>query len=123
MDDLKNIIKNLDWNMPKELQVEAKQILIENDDWDIESWHHNTRVCQLQNLVDIISAKQYSQQICAVSGLLKLLQDINWPGALKAEELLKMFKKKDILLPLEDALFEAYKTDDSEWVTWLKPLI
>ena len=54
--------------------------------------------------------------------LLELLQDMNWPGAWEAVDLMASVGSTQILPLVEDAIFEAYQKKDYIWLSGLAML-
>lgn len=48
---------------------------------------------------------------------------MNWPGALRAREIVRGMSKDDVLRPLQEALLQAYASNDGIWISNLKSLV
>lgn len=116
-------IELLSWNTPKILQEEAINFLINVEDWEISGCIKNTQKDVWDNILLIISKRSLSDRINCIPDLLFLLKDLNWPGALKALEILKSMKAADVIKNLEQALKQAYDEKDGIWISNLKELV
>lgn len=116
-------IELLSWNTPKALQEEAINFLINAEDCDMRGCIKNTQKDVWNNIVLIISKRSVSDRINCLPDLLFLLKDLNWPGALKALEILKSMKATDVINNLEQSLKQAYDEKDGIWISNLKELV
>nr|WP_318714698.1 hypothetical protein [uncultured Treponema sp.] len=115
--------QNLSWKQDKRLQDEAIKYFSSDENFDFNNFIKDAPKEQMANLVEIIANKKFEEQYKSIDGLLYLLQDLSWPGSEKAMTLLKTFPKKILLLYLENALKEANKENDDNWLGNLKMLI
>lgn len=115
--------QNLSWKQDKRLQDEAIKYFSSDENFDFNNFIKDAPKEQMANLVEIIANKKFEKQYKSIDGLLYLLQDLSWPGSEKAMTLLKTFPKKILLLYLENALKEANKENDDNWLGNLKMLI
>ncbi|WP_318676848.1 hypothetical protein [Treponema sp.] len=115
--------QNLGWKQDKRLQDEAIKYFSSDENFDFNNFIKDAPKEQMANLVEIIANKKFEEQYKSIDGLLYLLQDLSWPGSEKAMTLLKTFPKKILLLYLENALKEANKENDDNWLGNLKMLI
>lgn len=56
-------------------------------------------------------------------GLVKWLQDMNWPGARRIYDLLMTLPDNEFIAMIEKTLRKADSEDDTVWIYWLKELI
>lgn len=119
---VKELLKSLDWNFPPEIQQNAIDILSKVDetyypllfDWSSKStW---------ENSVKIVKQIGFPQNKILLANLFTLLQDINWPGANSAINVLKDIDKQYLLPKLEEYIKLAYQTSDDMWLGGLKRL-
>ena len=115
--------QNLSWKQDKRLQDEAIKYFSSDENFDFNNFIKDAPKEQMANLVEIIANKKFEEQYKSIDGLLYLLQDLSWPGSEKAMTLLKTFPKKILLPYLENALKEANKENDDNWLGNLKMLI
>ena len=115
--------QNLSWKQDKRLQDEAIKYFSSDENFDFNNFIKDAPKEQMANLVEIIANIKFEKQYKSIDGLLYLLQDLSWPGSEKAMTLLKTFPKKILLLYLENALKEANKENDDNWLGNLKMLI
>ena len=115
--------QDLSWKQDKRLQDEAIKYFSSYENFDFNNFIKDAPKEQMANLVEIIANKKFEEQYKSIDGLLYLLQDLSWPGSEKAMTLLKTFPKKILLPYLENALKEANKENDDNWLGNLKMLI
>ena len=115
--------QDLSWKQDKRLQDEAIKYFSSDENFDFNNFIKDAPKEQMANLVEIIANKKFEKQYKSIDGLLYLLQDLSWPGSEKAMTLLKTFPKKILLPYLENALKEANKENDDNWLGNLKMLI
>ncbi|MBQ7882553.1 MAG: DUF5071 domain-containing protein [Treponema sp.] len=115
--------QNLSWKQDKRLQDEAIKYFSSDENFDFNNLIKDAPKEQMANLVEIIANKKIEEQYKSIDGLLYLLQDLSWPGSERAMTLLKTFPKKILLPYLENALKEANKENDDNWLGNLKMLI
>lgn len=118
-----NKFQDLSWKQDKRLQDEAIKYFSSDENFDFNNFIKDAPKEQMANLVEIIANKKFEEQYKSIDGLLYLLQDLSWPGSEKAMTLLKTFPKKILLPYLENALKEANKENDDNWLGNLKMLI
>ena len=116
-------IGNLSWSRDPETQKNAAMNLLAADDWDCENCIIGTEKDVWENLVAVIEKTGRGTKKTLCRDLLFLLQDLNWPGALRAREIVKGMSKDDVLRPLQEALLQAYATNDGIWISNLKSLV
>jgi len=116
-------LQHLNWNQDKRLQDEAIKYFSIDENFDFNNLIKDAPKEQMGNLVEIIANKKIEEQYKSIDGLLYLLQDLSWPGSERAMTLLKTFPKKILLPYLENALKEANKENDDNWLGNLKMLI
>lgn len=77
----------------------------------------------LESMVDFLIGLEPKLLSYSVKQLLQLLQDLNWPGSLKAFQFLKDSEKSLYMAQLESCIAEATATNDSDWLYNLNSLI
>lgn len=117
------LLNNLEWSISKELQKDSIDKLLKRNDIDYSLLIPGKGKKFWFNSVELIHRKGYPGNEDAISGLLFLLQDMNWPGSLKGLEILKSFSSEIIKKPLEKALIAANQENDTIWIVGLKILV
>ena len=122
---IKQKVLELDWKLPISVQQNAIDYLLKIEDkylyllFVFDARHQ----CTWENSMEIIARIGFPRNKILLPKLIYLLQDINWPGACKAVEILKSGDKK-ILVPLvEKAIIQAYKHTDYMWIGGLKLVV
>lgn len=119
--DANRLIDDLDWDATPEEAENAIEKLVNLDD--------DKLYLLLQPRCDkrywdtaaiVISKIGYPRIESIIPGLLRWLQDMNWPGALKIVETLQKVDKNVLIYYIEQALLKAKSTDDTLWITWIK---
>lgn len=113
-------IQNLSWNKSAETQKNAMMNLVAATDWDCAQCIIDTEKDVWENLVAVIENKGYDEKKILLKDFLFLLQDLNWPGARRALEIIKSMEKADVQKPLQEALLEALSLNDEMWIFGLK---
>lgn len=110
---------NLNWNLPKEIQNEAKEFLyqIPNEKLPL-IFQKYAKECW-KNAVDIVIFIGYPENELALPKLYELFKDMNWPGALKSLEYLKSLERSINSKHLENACSKAVEEKDLEWLYFL----
>lgn len=121
---VKEAILNLSWNAPQCKQQEAIDFLSSVP----EDYYHfflkeNSKKGTWENVIEVIRRIPYPQKRLFIPDLLEHLQDINWPGAEEAIDLLTTFSKSDLTPFLEHSLTEAFIPKDGLWLAGLKLLV
>lgn len=122
-EDVIILVKNLGWDQPQEKQDEAIQFLSEIDEKYYYLIFDKTSKATWENAVEVIRRIDKEKARFFIPILLWLLQDINWPGALQATEILSEFDKEIIMPLLERTIREAYRQGDYMWLGGLKLLV
>jgi hypothetical protein len=94
-----------------------------HDDSDLKDIIQNSSKEKWFNIVASIKKMGYPRNKNAIHGLLFLLKDMNWPGADESFLLIKEMPRGDIKQPLQMALNQADKENDTVWIAGLRPLI
>lgn len=94
--------------------------LVAATDWDCAQCIIDTEKDVWENLVAVIENKGYDEKKILLNDFLFLLQDLNWPGARRALEIIKSMEKADVQKPLQEALLEALSLNDEMWIFGLK---
>ena len=119
--EVNKLIDALDWNATSEETENAIERLVNLDDdrlylllqprCDKRYW---------DNAAIVISKIGYPRIKSIIPGLLRWLQDMNWPGAMTVVETLQKVDKNVLIYYIEQALLKAKATNDTSWITWIK---
>jgi hypothetical protein len=112
-------IYNLNWQLPKETQDEAIEILsgISPDKAHMLIPKYG-KSCW-ENGVRIVNKMGYPRNKKALPKLAFLLQDRNWPGALDAIEVFRHLGKNISVPYIENECEAAIKCEDDDWLEHL----
>lgn len=117
------LVKKLDWNLSLEVQKAAFDELMKGELDNVSVIIQPYMKPTWENAVKLIDELGYPKNKEALPQLIWLLSDINWPGALKAIDILKTIDK-NVLEPLIiDAIDKAYKEQDTMWIAGINRLI
>ena len=75
---------NLNWNLPKTIQDEAKEFLSQIPTEQLPLIFQKYAKECWENAVDIVIPVDYPENKAVLPKLYKLFKDLNWPGALKS---------------------------------------
>ncbi|MFP3919803.1 hypothetical protein U5N28_18520 [Lysinibacillus telephonicus] len=110
---------NLNWNLPKVTQNEAKEFLNQIPKEKLPLIFQKYAKECWENAVDVVISIGYPENKTALPKLYELFKDMNWPGALKSLEYLKSLEHHVNSVYLEDACFNAVEDKDLEWLYFL----
>ena len=120
-DYIHNKLQALDWNNSTSVQLEAIQAIVEDDAFDPVLLLQKNIPKECWGNASIILTKWGSPRIDAIiPGLFAWLQDINWPGALEILVLLYDLPEEKTAKPLQDAIAEAKRTNDTAWLEFIE---
>lgn len=120
---IKELIDNLDWSKPEYIQKEAINKLSEIETEKLLLFFLKSPKSTWPNFMKIIKKIGFPQAQIFIPELLKILQDINWPGAYEAIEIISLSELKVTIPLIENAVSEAYEKEDFMWLGGLKLLI
>ena len=120
---INELIDNLDWNKPEYVQQEVIKELLEIDVETVLISFMESPKSTWPNFMKIIKKIGFPQAQIFIPELLKILQDINWPGSHEAIEIILLSDLKATIPLIENAVSEAYKEGDFMWLGGLKFLI
>ncbi|MCE9597786.1 MAG: DUF5071 domain-containing protein [Spirochaetia bacterium] len=75
------------------------------------------------NAAEVLALIGFPRLNCVGDGLVRWLQDMNWPGARRIYSLLLELDEDQLVILLEGSLQAADKENDSFWIYWLGTLI
>ncbi|MDQ7096681.1 DUF5071 domain-containing protein [Desulfosporosinus sp. PR] len=126
MDNIFNIIRDLDWSKPEDVQKKAMEQLQEIDDRDIiylaQQNELNYKYCW-HNAALVLKAIGYPRIKPVLSYLMEWFQDVNWPGVRTIVEIFRAISPTDLLSSIEDASKRSIKENDDFWAFGLVSLI
>jgi KaiC/GvpD/RAD55 family RecA-like ATPase len=124
-DEVLSLLKDFNYHLPPEVREERKQklladtsyspsLLLQLDILPKSTWHF---------VVEIIRELGYPRNRDALPSLVELMQDINWPGADEAMEIIKGIEKEVTVPIIENAIKEAYSEEDYQWLAGIKRMV
>jgi hypothetical protein len=116
MDDieLNEYIKNLNWEVPQYLQDYAISRLINIEDSKLHLLLQPISKGHWKNAAIVLMKIGYPRVKSIIPGLLKWIQDMNWPGAQEIADLLVTIDDK--IVPY---VKQALKSGDGIWIMWI----
>lgn len=121
--EIMQLKQSLDWKHSKEEQDSAINNLSKVNEKYFYLIFDKTLKETWENAVLVIDKIGMPQNEFFIPTLLWLLQDVNWPGAVRAIDIL-LKQDKNILIPqLEEKIKEAYQNEDYMWLGGLKMLV
>jgi len=120
---INELIDNLDWSKPEYVQQKAINNLSEIEVSMLPLCFLELPKSTWSNFIKIIKKIGFPKAQIFIPELLKLLQDINWPGAYEAIEIISLSELKATIPLVENAVSEAYEKEDFMWLGGLKLLI
>ena len=120
---IKEEILNLDWNNEEEVQKRAIEFLSKIDPKYYHLIFSEGYKQTWENSMEIVRRIGYPQNIPFIPDLLQMMQDINWPGARMAVDILCAMDL-DVLQPqLERTITTAFNDNDDMWLMGLDILV
>ena len=111
---------NLNWNLPKEIQEESIEVLIqlppEKVDLLVPKYGKET----WENAISILKIMGYPRNKKALPLLAGQLMDRNWPGTLEAIGIFKEIGKKISSPYIEQECLKALNQKDYDWLEHLQ---
>ena len=122
-DDIIKYVHKLDWSYPVETQNKAIDISSKIDEEYVSFIFDKNQKSTWENAVRVIREIGFPKNKPLLPNLVWLLQDINWPGALEAMEILSSIEKTIVLPIIEKALLMADANADSMWIAGINLLV
>ena len=116
-------VRELDWRYPADVQQNAVRALTQTDDQYLHMILDKHQKATWENAVQVIGKIGYPRNAPLLSDLIWLLQDVNWPGADKALEILSSLDKKFLMPLIEEALCTAEADHDTMWIGGINLLV
>lgn len=120
---IKQKIQELDFKLPMAVQQNAINYLLKIEDKYLNLLFDTKLKCTWENSVKIIDKIGFPRNRVLLPKLIWILQDINWPGALMAVEILISIEKRTLVPLVEKAIIQAYENDDYMWIGGLKMVV
>ena len=114
---MKNIIEQLSWNEPYDVQRQAIQTILSNDTFDFTLlFQPSKRKDCWENCANILVLLDDDQLENLLPGLFEWLKDLNWPGAKTILGRLKEMPAEKRNFHLIQARNKAIQENDQEWL-------
>lgn len=123
LEEIKGYVEMLDWKNSQEEQSKAIHILSQIDEMDLGIILDKSKKSTWENAVKVIKQIGFPKNKSLLSELLWLLQDVNWPGAIEAIEILTSIDKKAVAPLIEQAIHSADLNEDFMWLGGLSLLV
>lgn len=123
LNELRETISDLNWNINESRQREAILKLVNVEDQYLPFIFSYTHKFEWENYVNVVAQIGFPRNIPMLADLLSLLQDLNWPGAMHAIQILKKIDSNVLIPLLEETIKKAYQEEDFEWLAGLKRLV
>lgn len=126
MDITIELIPDLDWNKPEDVQKKAIEQLLEIDDSDLvylaQQNELNYKFCW-QNAALVLKAIGYPRIKLALPYLMEWFKDVNWPGVRTIVEIFRDISPTDLLPFIEEASMRSIRENDDFWAFGFVSLI
>ncbi len=122
-DDIIKYVHELDWSYPAEIQNKAIDFLSEADEEYICFIFDKKLKSTWENAVKVIKKIGFPKNEPLLPDLVELLQDVNWPGAEGAMEILSSVEKTIVIPIIERALLAADAENDLMWIGGINLLV
>lgn len=117
---MKHYVYELHWHLPEEIQQEAIDWLVAHtprNQLGLVFPQYGKRYWQ--NSVKVVTEIGYPDNIAAFPSMVKLFQDINWPGAEEAVHYFQTLHKSTVLPFIEAGARQAKTEHDDQWLWFL----
>ncbi|WP_025025463.1 hypothetical protein [Caldalkalibacillus mannanilyticus] len=111
-DEILTLIDQLNWIHPQELQQETIRLLTQIEDKYVGLLIQDMKKETWENAVIVLEKIGFPRNKEALPKMIFLLQDINWPGALQAVDILKKIDPIYWIHYVEQAILES----DPQWM-------
>ncbi len=122
-DEIIKYVHELDWSYPTEIQSRAVNFLSKVDEEYIVLIFDKKLKSTWENAVKVIRRIGFPKNKPVLSGLVWLLQDVNWPGAMESMEILSSIEKTAVIPIIEEALLKADAEHDTMWIGGINLLV
>ncbi|MEK4385820.1 hypothetical protein MKZ25_08415 [Solibacillus sp. FSL W7-1464] len=117
---IKHYVYELHWHLPEEIQQEAigwlvahtprHQLALVFPPYGKNYW---------KNSMKVVTKIGYPYNIAAFPSMVKLFQDINWPGAEEAVQYFQTLQKSTVLPYIEAGAKQAMAEQEEQWLWFL----
>lgn len=119
MENIKKLIKDLDWNKPEDITHRAmKELLKVNEEEAIllaDQSNYICSKCYWYNAAIILKEIGYPKNRLTLPYLMIWFQDVNWPGVPQIIELLRDIDIEILIPHIKYAMEKALKEEDDFW--------
>lgn len=118
MNNIKELIRDLDWSKPKEFQKMAIEQLLEIDDSELVFLAQQNELCKKycwHNAAIVLKAIGYPRIKTVIPYLMEWFQDTNWPGVKTITEIFRGIEPLELLPYIDDVSKRAIFDKDEMW--------
>jgi hypothetical protein len=123
LNNVDELVKDLDWGLPTEVQENAFNSLKAMTSLDTGKLINWNMKGTWENTVLLIDEIGYPSNKQSLPCLLELLQDMSWPGAIQSINVLKKINKAVLIPIVEKAIKKAYIEEDYMWLGGIKSMV
>lgn len=123
MSNIEELINDLEWSKPVEVQENAIKKLEKISEKDLNKLIQPKNKYCWENSARVIKKIGYPKIQIIIPELIEWLKDLNWPGAIIILDTLKNIEKNEIEGFIEEALIKAEKENDELWKIGIEELI
>ena len=126
MDNIKELIRDLDWSKPEEVQKKSIEQLLKMHDSELIFLAQQNELCHKycwHNAAAILKAIGYPRIRPVIPYLMEWFQDINWPGVVTIVETLRTINPNELIPYIEEASKRSIDENDDCWAFGLVTLI
>lgn len=116
-------ISHLDWRCKQETQERAIDFLSKIEEKYYSMIFKEGCKYTWENSVRIAKMIGYPRNVAFIPDLLKMMQDLNWPGAEEAIEVLADMDLNSLLPQLKETIETAFDEDDAMWLGGLNMVV
>ncbi|AET67431.1 hypothetical protein Desor_1795 [Desulfosporosinus orientis DSM 765] len=118
MVNIKELIRDLDWSKPEEVQKKAIEKLQEIEELDlvylVQLSELNHKFCW-HNAAIVLKSIGYPRIKPIIPYLMEWFQDVNWPGVNTIREILKSMDSNELMPYIEEAAKRVLSENDDLW--------
>jgi len=126
LDNIEQLIKDLNWQNPEEVQKNAMNKLEKISEEEVVLLARQSELCNKScwhNAAIVLKKIGYPRIRLAIPYLMEWFRDANWPGAMTIFDLFKTIDVNILLPYLRCAAEYAIKENDTIWGYWLIDLL
>lgn len=121
--ELNELVACLSWNTSKECQQNAIMALCGMENLDVSILLQPCDKSCWENAALVLKNINYPRIEPIIPGLIRWLQDMNWPGSSIILELLASIEGSTLIRYIEESLNEAKNEEDYIWISGIKELV